>query len=93
MTVDPQTNETGAAYSNYSDMYAIGMYKIRWWKEEPNKPYKLYARVTENSSALRLVAEFDTLGEAYKRIYELTRELQKETPDWQPFGWRGDYIG
>ena len=61
MTDEPETNETGAAYSNYSDMYAV--------------------------------AEFDTLGEAYKRIYELTRELQKETPDWQPFGWRGDYVG
>ena len=63
--------EAGATYSNYSDMYAVGMYKIRWWKEEPNKPYKLYARVAEGSSALRLVAEFDTLGEAYKRIHEI----------------------
>ena len=46
---EPETNETGAAYSNYSDMYAIGMYKIRWWKEESNKPYKLYAWVAEGS--------------------------------------------
>ena len=28
--------------SNYTDLYALRQYKIRWWIEEKIKPFKLY---------------------------------------------------
>ena len=52
--------------SNYTDLYALRQYKIRWWIEEKIKPFKLY------DSGL-LFKEFDTLEEAYKKIHDLTR--------------------
>ena len=52
--------------SNYTDLYAIQQYKIRWWMNEKVTPYKLY----DNGM---LFKEFDTLDEAYKKIFELTR--------------------
>ena len=52
--------------SNYTDLYALRQYKIRWWIDEKIKPYKLY----DNGL---LFKEFDTLDEAYEKIFEITR--------------------
>ena len=52
--------------SNYTDLYALRQYKIRWWFDEKIKPYKLY----DNGL---LFKEFDTLDEAYEKIFEITR--------------------
>ena len=52
--------------SNYTDLYALRQYKIRWWFDEKIKQYKLY----DNGL---LFKEFDTLDEAYEKIFEITR--------------------
>jgi len=52
--------------SNYTDLYALHQYKIRWWFDEKIKPYKLY----DNGL---LFKEFDTLDKAYEKIFEITR--------------------
>ena len=51
---------------NYTDLYALRQYKIRWWINEKIKPYKLY----DNGLMFK---EFDTLDEAYKKIFEIIR--------------------